>query len=275
MKRNDYKAKFIRLLFPIFLCFALLFAGCDKADGEPSTVTTEETTEVTTEATTEAIVETPTLQGKRIFFLGDSYFAGYKLDNPDEESWPSLLSKKYDMNAYNYGVSGSTVCVTDDNKNPMVKRYTQMSARQPDIIVVEGGRNDRNQNNAGKGAEIGRDNTTDERTFKGALTTIIRGLRKKYPNALILCVTVWKVNDGTTEYGIAMKEVCEYEGVPCFDATNQKLSKVYMTDQAFREKYCVGPNDVSHLNKEGMKLVLPVFEKFISEEYAKFIAQKT
>ena len=265
------------MLLPILLAFALLFSGCDKKEGNLS----EETTEVTTEATVETREEEPivvdgyylALKGKTIGFLGDSYFAGYGLDDKND-AWPNLLADKYEMKATNCGISGSTVCVTDDNKNPMVLRYMKMDLRSPDIIVVEGGRNDRNQNNAGKGAEIGQNNTTDQRTFKGALTTIIRGLKLKYPKALILCVTVWRVNDGTTEYGTAMKEVCEYEGVPCFDATNQKLSKVYMTSEAFREKYCIKSNDISHLNADGMKLVLPVFEKFIGEEYAKFIAKK-
>ena len=213
----------------------------------------------------------PILEGKRIYFLGDSYFAGYGLEDPSN-AWPNLLSVKYDMDSINYGISGATVCVTEANKSPMVKRYGNMSSEQPDIIVVEGGRNDRNQNNLGKGAEIGDNNTTDQTTFKGALTTVLRGLKAKYPNALILCVTVWRVDDGTTEYGTAMKEVCAYEGVSCFDATNQELCGVYMTDESFRAKYCIGPGDISHLNPDGMRLVLPAFEKFIGEEYTKFIA---
>jgi len=41
-----------------------------------------------------------------------------------------------------------------------------------------------------------------------------------------------------------------------------------MTDPAFREKYCQHANDISHLNAEGMKLVLPMFEK----RFAKLLA---
>ena len=210
----------------------------------------------------------PILEGKTINFIGDSYFAG----NGQNKiyGWPSLLATKYGITHVNHGINGSTVCVTTDNKYPMVKRYGKLPANDPDIVIVEGGRNDRSQNKSGKGAEIGSNNTTDESTFKGALTAIIRGLREKYPNALILCVTPWCVDDGTTEYGTAMKEVCAFEGVPCFDATNQALCGVYMTSADFRKTYCMAENDVSHLNPEGMKLVMPAFEKFIAEKYTAF-----
>ena len=210
---------------------------------------------------------------KTINIIGDSYFAGNGLDKT--YVWPSLLSLKYDMNLTNHGINGATICVTSDNKNPMVKRYQKLPDNDPDLVIVEGGRNDRNQNNAGKGAAIGENNTTDETTFKGALTAVIRGLREKYPNAMILCVTVWRVDDGTTEYGTAMKEVCAYEGVPCFDATNQEFCKVYMTSANFRSEFCMTSSDISHLNLAGMKRVMPIFEKFIAEEYAKYLAAKT
>ena len=211
----------------------------------------------------------PQLEGKTINVIGDSYFAGNGLDKT--YVWPSLLSLKYNMKLTNHGINGSTVCVTPDNKNPMVKRYQKLPDNDPDIVIVEGGRNDRSQNSAGKGAAIGENNTTDETTFKGALTSVLRGLRQKYPNAMIMCVTAWRVDDGTTAYGTAMKEVCAYEGVPCFDATNQEFCKVYMTSANFRAEFCMSANDVSHLNLEGMKRVMPIFEKFIAEEYAKFL----
>jgi hypothetical protein len=40
-----------------------------------------------------------------------------------------------------------------------------------------------------------------------------------------------------------------------------------MTDASFRAKYCMKPTDISHLNADGMKLVLPYFEKFIADTY--------
>ena len=209
------------------------------------------------------------LEGKTVNIIGDSYFAGQGLDK--SFVWPGLIATKYGMTLVNHGIGGSTVSVTGDNKNPMVNRYQKLPDNNPDIVIIEGGRNDRSQNKLGKGAEIGSDNTTDPNTFKGALTAIIRGMKQKYPNALILCVTPWRVDDGTTEYGTAMKQVCVYEGVPCFDATNQTLSGVYMTSENFRAKYCMSATDVSHLNLEGMKLVMPAFEKFIAEEYRSFI----
>ena len=44
-----------------------------------------------------------------------------------------------------------------------------------------------------------------------------------------------------------------------------------MDDRDFRIKYCIKPDDVSHLNDEGMNYVLPKIEKFIAEEYVKYL----
>ena len=40
---------------------------------------------------------------------------------------------------------------------------------------------------------------------------------------------------------------------------------VYMTDPEFRLKYCQHANDISHFNADGMKRILPMFEKRFSE----------
>ena len=36
-----------------------------------------------------------------------------------------------------------------------------------------------------------------------------------------------------------------------------------MRSEEFRAKYCMFPNDISHLNLSGMKLVMPTFEKYL------------
>lgn len=211
----------------------------------------------------------PVLEGKTVNIIGDSYFAGNGLDK--HYLWPSLLAAKYGMDLTNRGINGATVCVTDDNKNPIVKRYDKLPDNDPDIVIVEGGRNDYSQFKAGKGGEIGEVGTTDETTYSGALTLIIRGLKAKYPNAMIMCVTPWLASDDIVKYCAAMRKVCVQEGVPCFNALDTKKTNVNMASADFRAKYCMKPSDTSHLNAEGMKRVMPSFEKFIAQEYAVFL----
>lgn len=218
-------------------------------------------------ADAKANIKYQNLKGLTINFIGDSYFAGNGLD-PDHV-WPSLIANIYDMRGTNYGKNGSTVSNYVTDKNPMCIRYITMADNDPDIVIFESGRNDYN-----KLVPIGTDDSSDTTTFKGALNVLIDGLIKKYPNAVIMGVTPWKVsgtnNIGNTvgDYADAMREICAIKGIPCFSADDPSISGVDMTSEAFRAKYSMKPNDVSHLNLEGHKLVLPAFEKFISETYA-------
>ena len=95
------------------------------------------------------------------------------------------------------------------------------------------------------------------------------------PNCVSICLTVWEVGGNPnsagyycSDYGRALLEVCADMGVPCINAMDQEATGVKMTDSAFRAKYCMKPNDISHLNADGMKLVLPAFEKAIADFYA-------
>ncbi|MBR4034041.1 MAG: SGNH/GDSL hydrolase family protein, partial [Clostridia bacterium] len=170
----------------------------------------------------------------------------------------------------NYGMNGSTMSNYVTSNNPMVVRYTQMTDNNPDIVIIEGGRNDYN-----KSVPMGENGSTDTKTMKGAARFLISKVQEKYPNALIICLTVWEVGGNPnsagyycSDYGRALLEVCADMGVPCINAMDQEATGVKMTDSAFRAKYCMKPNDISHLNADGMKLVLPAFEKAIADFYA-------
>ena len=208
------------------------------------------------------------LKGKTFTVIGDSYLAGNGLDK--NLVWPALLAKKYDMTFNNYGMNGSTMSNYVTNKNPMVVRYANMVDNNPDIVIIEGGRNDYNQK-----VPIGENGSTDTKTMKGAARFLITKVQEKYPNALIICLTVWEVGgDKNTagyycsDYGRALLEVCADMGVPCINAMDQAATGVYMTDSSFKAKYCMTATDISHLNADGMKLVLPAFEKAIADFYA-------
>ena len=214
------------------------------------------------------------LKGVTINALGDSYFAGQGL--PQEEIWLHLLGSKYNMNMNNYGIGGSTITTCTGNKDPMCTRYQSMANNNPDIIFLEGGRNDYN-----KQAAIGTATSKDTATFTGALNVTIDGLQQKYPNAMIVVISAWNyppTNPSATYtremYHEAMRIVAEAQGVYFLDASNPATIGVDMTSESFRTKYCVASTDISHLNAAGMKLVMPNFEKMIAEFYADFLSKQ-
>lgn len=206
------------------------------------------------------------LNGLTVNLLGDSYFAGSGLD--PSFVWPALMAKKYGMTLYNGGVNGSTISNYVTTNNAMCVRYKQLPDNNPDIVLFEGGRNDYN-----KKVPLGDPDSTDTKTFYGALNTTISGLRQKYPNAVIVCITNWNftgTNDiglGYADYAGAMMKAAERHGVFCMNASDPEVSGVDMSKSEFKKNYTMGGNSVSHLNLEGMKLVLPYFESYLNECY--------
>ena len=210
------------------------------------------------------------LEGLTLNIMGDSYFAGH--NNVDKyQVWPGILAQKYGMSFVNHGINGSTVTTVNAAKNPMVERYVNLPDNDPDIIIIEGGRNDWSNKSL-----MGSNTSQNPLEFKGALNIIIDGLQKKYPDALIIGVTAWYNGESKNVYGYrvsdyakAMIDICALQGIPCFDATNQEKTGVYITDGKFQKEYGI-VGDVSHLNLKGMQKVMPVFEKFIYDEWVKF-----
>lgn len=202
------------------------------------------------------------LEGLTVNAIGDSYFAGNGLQ--EHYVWINLLARKYNMTMNNYGINGSTVSNAVTKFHPICDRYQEMP--EADIILVEGGRNDFNQK-----VPIGTADSRDTTTYMGALNVILDGIQEKYPDAMIVCITPWnfKDKDGYTltyqDYCTAMKEVAKAHGVYCIEACNPDISGVDMRNSVFRSQYCMDVEDVSHLNLEGMKLVMPKFEKLIAE----------
>jgi len=204
------------------------------------------------------------LTGKRIYFIGDSLFGGHGIGI--ERSWPNLLAEKYSMPFFNYGINGSTVSACEGCSNPIVKRYADMAEDKPDIVVLEGGRNDFNKHAVIEGDD------GDITTYRGALIATVEGLRKKYPGALIIGVTFWRsgtrINDRghlCSEYTDAMKRTFRELSVEFIDTTDTDACPVHMLDREFREKYCFVPGDVCHLNVAGMELALEYFEVEIAK----------
>lgn len=207
------------------------------------------------------------LEGITMYAMGDSYFGGSK--NGVEYVWPNLMAQKYEMEFRNYGIGGSSVC--NRGHKPMCNRISEMTVGSPDIVLLEGGRND-----FVGGFALGDVNSTDPATFCGGINSCIDQLQAKYPNALIIGITCWAYNatnesgDKQADFGNAMMEVCAARGIPCFNAMDKTNTGVDMDSSAFRKAYSQDEGDVSHLNTAGMILVEPAFEKFIAEQYKAF-----
>ena len=215
----------------------------------------------------------PELEGITMYTMGDSYFGGSS--NGKQYVWPNLMAQKYDMDFANYGIGGSTIA--HGGYVPMCERISQMKNGSPDIVLLEGGRNDFSNGSI----YIGGVNDTGTTTFCGAINSCIAQLQEKYPNALIIGITCWSVDETNSvtretqqQYADAMLAVFEANGLPCFDASDKQLSGVDMDRYSFREKYSQSTSDYSHLNTDGMILAEPAFERFIAAEYQKFLAAK-
>ena len=213
------------------------------------------------------------LEGLTVNALGDSYFAGSGL--PAHEIWLNLWAQKYGMRMNNYGIGGSTVSACEGYSNPMCVRYGNMVRNNVDIVILEGGRNDFN-----KQAPIGTLESNDPATFMGAWNVLIDGVQTNYPDAMIVMISPWNFpyENGKAlqreDYIGAMRQVAEAQGVYFIDASVKKDTGVDMESSMFRAEYCKNPNDVSHLNAEGMKRVMPHFDKLISACYTDFLAKK-
>ena len=205
-----------------------------------------------------------TLYGRRAYFIGDSLFGGHSLGRGG--TWIGMLADKYGMEHTNLGVNGCTLSACEGGANPIIKRFCELPEEPCDFVVFEGGRNDYN-----KCAELG-ERGGDVSTYKGATSALIDGLRERYPEAVIIAVSFWKVGDrpnaagvSCNEYTAAMREVCREMNVPLIDTTVAEESLIDMTNGELRREFCLVPGDVCHLNHRGMKRVLPFFERKIAE----------
>lgn len=215
------------------------------------------------------------LRGLTVYAIGDSYFAGEGLD-PKKDVWPALLATKHGQTFENYGRGGSTVSDYITTNTPMCRRISDMKAGKPDIVLFEGGANDWNHS-----VPLGDPGSRDTKTFRGAVASCIGQLHEKYPDAFIVCISSWdygKTNSlglASTAYAEAFCEVASgYPYAMAVRACDTSVVPAFMTSTLFRAKYCISSQGQSHLNKEGMKLVAPFFEKLIGDGYEKYLRSR-
>ncbi len=213
------------------------------------------------------------LEGLKMYAIGDSYFGGSSLGQ--HQTWVNLMGYKYDMTFHNYGIGGNTVASAagiNSDSPPMYTRYDELPT-DGDIYILEGGRNDRHYN-----VPFGDNDSMDGNTFKGAFNIMIAGIREKNPDAMFVLVTPWSSKKesgylGTNDdYADALQELADYYNDPhivCLYAADVDFTGIDMSDPNCRKEYCLTASDYSHLNANGMYMVLPAFEKWIAGKYAK------
>lgn len=207
------------------------------------------------------------LDGGIVFsMMGDSYVRGDSV-GPENVAY-TLAAANLGLTYNNYGLNGDTMAEYDGRKAkrpPMTVRYLDI-ASDSNIIGIEAGRND-----YGKNIPIGEDTDTTDRTFKGAINIVCKGIEEKFPNAIKFGVPCWRVTiapDNTlgfnqVDYFDAFNHIVhDIHGWPVLDVTDVG---VYMDDPNFRNHYAETPDDESHLNKEGHINYAPHLEKFLTE----------
>jgi acyl-CoA thioesterase-1 len=119
----------------------VLLAACGGSDSaaksRPAPV--ESTTVATREATPEPPSPTPT-GVPRVLFLGTSLTAGYGLDDPSHDAYPSVIRRLADSAGVkavivNAGLSGETSAGA-------LRRVDWLLKQKPDVVVIETGAND-------------------------------------------------------------------------------------------------------------------------------------
>ena len=223
-------------------------------------------------------LSTSPLWGKKMVVIGDSLVAGSKLG--DYPTWCTWLAGKYRMTVVNEGINGSAIAEIpegadgDDLHDPIVDRYQDIlrANSDADIIVYEGGANDRTQ-----GVPLGDVTSTSKTEFSGAINRIINGTRILCPKSKIFFISIpWRWTTASTlnlteaDYADAMTAVCKAKSIPvrnpCYDG-----------DIDFRDSYIAAwadeglwPNVVDppaanrHYSPAGYQYIIPSIEKFLS-----------
>lgn len=246
-----------------------------------------------------AMVYAEELEGLNVLIMGDSIMdvrsmwadwkdaeAGGKGSyNEADRQFLMQTAAKYNWKSINYGISGSTLSNFDTTANPMCERIQNMQKDLvPDLIILEGSSNDYNVN-----APQGELDSTDTKTLCGGFNVTLDYLLETYPNALIICTSVWNYGDNSfnwdkgdgngTRLDYAMKiadlvAARNSSRVKFIEFYNRDVVPGYVSDDTFVKLYGMSDTDRSHLNAKGMDLMVPGFEYQVARLYSEYLENK-
>lgn len=119
------------------------------------------------------------LENKVVLWNGDSI--GYGAGN-NGVSYANYISDKYNMSSTNYAVSGR--CIAKEDGHTSILETINNMSNNADYVLFEGGWNDMWRVPLGSISE-GYDATLDEYTWSGALESLIKTSKMKWPTAKI------------------------------------------------------------------------------------------
>jgi lysophospholipase L1-like esterase len=232
------------------------------------------------------------LEDLDVLALGDSTFWGDEY--AWEYQWINWLARECGWALSNISAGGESIshretqnqsaCVDRLFNEPEYKfggansssapyRYTNEEAlgkskEDVDLILISYGHNDFGGASiiAPRG-EMSLENR-DTTTYVGAWNVVLEELLRQYPNAKIVIVNQWHLrtgssaNEGLTreEYYHSVVEMYyeyyhEMDRIYLLDAGDTRISGVDMNNADFRAQYSRNPNDVFHLNRDGMAIM--------------------
>ena len=296
------------------LCMILLFLGisCNVETvlaAEEVVVVPEQQPSVEVAQTPEILFQVPTdpeeqliwytqmqvvLQGlplekyKKINVMGDSITEGVGASQ-ESKTYPAVLGRLTGAVINNYGVSSSRITDADTDiphPSPMVNRMYSMD-KSADLIVVFGGTNDFWFGDC----PIGKPSDRGQKTFYGALNTMMSYLKATYPNADIVFITPYQQSKGATEtkpydrstycnmgtgtlkdYRIAMLDRCQYYNIPVLDLYADFELNTVDNPEALR-KYGQYLCDGCHLNDAGYNLLARKIYSFVMQDFTYYVPQ--
>ena len=197
----------------------------------------------------------------RVFYaLGDSTTIGYGASNPDK-SWPNVLNSLVELNNFsNIAISGS-FCVYHEGSGRLSTQVTSVPQDINGIVTIMIGTNDFFYD-----SPLGNVNTTlakayseltDTDNFADAFRYNLETLKRKCPDAIIICMTPLPSNDVGNTHGHLdetnlnairqiEKDICGAMGIPIVDTAKEFGMTRYVADWShFFTDFC-HPNDAGY-----------------------------
>lgn len=191
------------------------------------------------------------LDGKRLHLFGDGICFGLGSSNIPELAYPALLSSRYGLRIVNHALGDATIGEYGDaylSERSVIKQIENANITNGDFAIIFAGSNDYKS----AASRIGINTDKTNYYFKGALNICIQKLLEKNSSIKILVVTPlfrarldaddFRNSDDTPvnqlylkDFTNAMKEICEYNHVPCLDLhsngmINRYNYKSYLSD---------------------------------------------
>lgn len=200
--------------------------------------------------------------GKTIHLFGDGILFGLGSSDIANKSIPALLTNEYGLRIINNTIGDATAGSYDDEilaDRNILKQIEVATLSDADYVVVSVGTNDFK---SGK-ANIGYNDSNDDKTFKGALNLAIKNIITKCPTAKIMFMTPifrsrlntgdkknsdeYTVNDKyLSDFSDAMIEIAKLNHIPVLD-----MYSTFIVNKYNSEKFL---SDGLHLNDDGQKM---------------------